>query len=191
MSPLPSIGPHCTNAARRTCCLERAQVRCQMLSCVPVLKPSDHRNPETQTTEQGLLVREGLIDEFAPCGRCSSPLQSCPGRPPASILPSSTFASCKLYISGSRKLPVEWWHQVCGMIWRFRSPAQTGNGRFRRWRWLPCLFRCRARCAMARSGLSTPAELSGRALVLHGRALAGRVRNTMPVYRYPARLPLS
>jgi len=22
--------------------------------------------------------------EFAPCGRCSSPLQSCPGRPPAS-----------------------------------------------------------------------------------------------------------
>ena len=43
---------------------------------------------------------------------------------------------------------------VLVFLGEFRSPAQTGNGRFRRWRWPPCLP-CAARCAMARSGLST------------------------------------
>ena len=33
------LGRNVQNAARRTCCLERARVQCQMLSCVPVLKP--------------------------------------------------------------------------------------------------------------------------------------------------------
>ena len=56
--------------------------------------------------------------EFAPCGRCSSPLQSCPGRPPASILPSSTLPSCKLYISKDPEAASWRVAPKSGMIWQ-------------------------------------------------------------------------
>ena len=59
-----------------------------------------------------------------------------------------------LYLKGSRKLPVEVVAPSLGMIWQVSISSPDRERRFRRWRWPPCLP-CAARCAMARSGLST------------------------------------
>ena len=56
-------------------------------------------------------------------------IAGCPGRPPASILPSSTFAAANFISKDPESCRLKWWHQVWNDL-AVSISAQTGNGRF-------------------------------------------------------------
>ena len=68
------------------------------------LEAFDHRNPETQTTEQGLLVREGLIDGIRPVRSLLVAIAKLPWQATGEHPAIEYLAKLQtLYLKGSRK----------------------------------------------------------------------------------------